>query len=473
MQSSIPPASSQISNEYQLGVVKRLCIASCICASFVGVELVSGYLSGSLAIWSDALHLTTDLFAFLIAIGTSYLASKKSTKTFTYGFKRLESVAALFSVGSLVVVTVWLLFASISRFATLLTHAQNDDDGVFVDGSLMSVTAMLGVVVNIALACILRENHVHLPGSACGHDHSVAGAGCSTGFVCAHQMVLPAPPPKVDLTLTEEDDIEMMICRPCSDVTPCVPCVPCVIPNGRSERDEQSKGMNMNGWSLPSIKSSSNNTSNNKYQLVSETNNDDEEENAEKTPFTNINPTRPTPSEKVSTNVNLDAAYLHAITDLAQSVIVLITGCVIWWKPNWYLLDPLLTLCFSLLVLYGSKNIIIRSLSVLLEVKPPNIDYDQILNAISNLTNVSNVCGLRIWCVSDGQIGLTAHINVTVTNTTNNNNTLLLREALGVLKERFSIDSQYVTLQIYQNDADICPSCGYNSINQTGSEEHE
>jgi len=452
MQSSSQPVSS-ISNEYQFGVVKRLCIASFICACFVGFELVSGYLSGSLAIWSDALHLTTDLFAFLIAIATSYLASNKSTKNFTYGFKRLESVAALFSVGSLVIVTIWLLFESISRFSSLLMHAQNDDDAIYVDGSLMSVTAMLGVVVNIILACILRENHVHLPGSACGHDHS-AGGSCSSGFVCAHEMSLQ-PAPKVMLNPTDEVDIEMMICKPCSSS----PCIPCAIPKEKGE-EKGNKLKSINGWglSLPSTKSSSNN----KYQLVSEANldDDDEQENTEKIPFAGSNSITNSPG-KVSTNVNLDAAYLHAITDLAQSVIVLITGCVIWWKPNWYLLDPFLTFCFSVLVLWGSKNIIIRSLSVLLEVRPQNTDYDEIFNSISNLPNVTNICGLRIWSVSDGQIGLTCHINRTTTNSDSMANTILLRKVLDMLKERFSIDSEYVTLQIYQNDADICPSCGY------------
>jgi len=219
-----PNQSPSSSSSYQLGVVKRLCIASVICTCFVGFELVAGYLSGSLAIWSDAAHLTTDLFAFLIAIATSFLASKKSTKTFTWGFKRLESVAALFSIGSLVTVTIYLLFESISRFVSLYAHADNDDDGEYtIDGSLMTLTAMMGVVVNIVLACILRENHVHLPGAgcgdACGHDHSIQISSVNI------------PPPKKNLT--EDDDIELIVCRPCQPCTPS--CTPCTIPKGDDE----------------------------------------------------------------------------------------------------------------------------------------------------------------------------------------------------------------------------------------------
>ena len=405
----------------------------------------------NVAIWSDAAHLTTDLFAFLIAIATSFLASKKSTKTFTWGFKRLESVAALFSIGSLVTVTIYLLFESISRFVSLYAHADNDDDGEYaIDGSLMTLTAMMGVVVNIALACILRENHVHLPGAgcgdACGHDHSIQISSINI------------PPPKKNLT--EDDDIEMIVCRPCQPCTPS--CTPCTIPKGDDEETvDQPPAINKK-WGLPMptlpvIKQSS---SKHNYQLVEEARDDEEKEL--QMLFPKMTATAPKPS-KTPTNVNLDAAYLHALTDLAQSVIVLITGCVIWWKPNWYLLDPFLTFCFSLLVLWGSKDIIIRSFSVLLEVIPPNIDYDEILNSISAHPKVTNVCGLRIWSVSDGQVGLTCHINCASSNTNKNSNTALLRSVMATLKQRFSIDSQYVTVQIYQNDADICPSCGYDT----------
>jgi len=384
-----------------------------------------------------------------IAIGTSFLASKKETKTFTWGFKRLESVAALFSIGSLVTVTVVLLIESISRFVRLLLgHAESDDDGVFVvDGVLMSMTALLGVVVNIVLACILRENHVHLPGASCGHDHSL-GCGSDSGFLCAHEIssFSQAPPPKQNIT--EDDDIEMIICKPCAPV-----CAPCAIPKGDDEDTVNQQPKTIKNWGpvMPKFPPKRD------YQLVTEAGDDDEEE-LQQNLFPTMSAAAPKPI-KAPTNVNLDAAYLHALTDLAQSVIVLITGCIIWWKPNWYLLDPFLTFCFSLLVLWGSKDIIIRSFSVLLEVIPPNIDYDSVYNSISEIANVTNVCGLRIWSVSDGQVGLTCHVNCSFNDINKNTNIVLLKTVTTTLKQRFGIDSQYVTVQIYQNDADICPSC--------------
>jgi Co/Zn/Cd efflux system component len=49
-------------------------------------------------------------------------------------------------------------------------------------------------------------------------------------------------------------------------------------------------------------------------------------------------------------NVNLHAAYIHVMADLAQSVVVLIAGIIIWKNPTWQLTDPMCTLIFSIRV---------------------------------------------------------------------------------------------------------------------------
>jgi solute carrier family 30 (zinc transporter), member 2 len=52
------------------------------------------------------------------------------------------------------------------------------------------------------------------------------------------------------------------------------------------------------------------------------------------------------------TDVNIQAAYLHVITDLIQSIGVAIAGLLIWIYPEYQILDPICTFLFSGLVIW-------------------------------------------------------------------------------------------------------------------------
>jgi zinc transporter 2 len=108
-------------------------------------------------------------------------------------------------------------------------------------------------------------------------------------------------------------------------------------------------------------------------------------------------------------NVNLHAAYIHALADLAQAIAVLIAGVIIWNKPTWQLADPICTLLFSVLIFGSTIGIIKSSLYLLLEKVPPGIQWDEINNAICGVPGVSNVHQLKIWSVSHGEATLSVH----------------------------------------------------------------
>jgi zinc transporter 2 len=114
-------------------------------------------------------------------------------------------------------------------------------------------------------------------------------------------------------------------------------------------------------------------------------------------------------TNKPARNVNLHAAYLHVLADLAQSVVVFIAGLIIWYKPTWQIADPICTLVFSILVCYSTIGPIKSSLSVLLEEVPPGVQWDEIYDAISAVEGVSNVHDLHIWSISHGNFILSVH----------------------------------------------------------------
>jgi len=112
---------------------------------------------------------------------------------------------------------------------------------------------------------------------------------------------------------------------------------------------------------------------------------------------------------KKERNVNLHAAYLHVLADLAQSVVVFIAGLIIWWKPALTLTDPICTLIFSVMVCYSTLGVIRASLAVLLEAVPSSVKWSEIYDAISSVDGVSNVHDLHIWSISQGDVSLSVH----------------------------------------------------------------
>ena len=103
-------------------------------------------------------------------------------------------------------------------------------------------------------------------------------------------------------------------------------------------------------------------------------------------------------------NVNLHAAY------------ILIAGLVIWAKPNWRIVDPLVTILFASIVFYSTLSVIRALISILLEEAPPTVSWDSVFKGISSVPGVSNVHCLHVWSISHGQLTLSVHASASDTD---------------------------------------------------------
>jgi zinc transporter 2 len=72
-------------------------------------------------------------------------------------------------------------------------------------------------------------------------------------------------------------------------------------------------------------------------------------------------------------DVNIQAAYLHVMTDLIQSVGVALAGLLIWYKPEWQIIDPICTFLFSGLVIWSTFSLLGRVVSILFEGVPAHV----------------------------------------------------------------------------------------------------
>jgi cobalt-zinc-cadmium efflux system protein len=128
---------------------KSLKLALVITTVFFLVELIGGFLSGSLALISDAGHMFSDVLALLLSLGALTLAVQLPTKRRTYGFLRAEILAALINALLLIVVSAGILWEAYLRI-------QNPAP---VQGLLMGAVAVAGLVANIAVAFLLHGSH--------------------------------------------------------------------------------------------------------------------------------------------------------------------------------------------------------------------------------------------------------------------------------------------------------------------------
>lgn len=143
------------------GVMKQLMCVSILCISFMVVEIVGGYLAGSLAIMSDAAHLLSDFSGFAISYISIYIGTMPATYAMTYGYHRAEIIGSLVSVILIWGLTLWLVYEAILRIITPTD----------VDGKIMLITSIIGLIVNLIMAKVLHSSPGHSHDHGHGHDH--------------------------------------------------------------------------------------------------------------------------------------------------------------------------------------------------------------------------------------------------------------------------------------------------------------
>lgn len=109
-------------------------------------EIVGGLISNSLSLISDALHNLTDSLATFIAWVANRISKRPSNLKRTFGYKRIEILAAVLNAVVLVVVSIWLFYEAVIR----LIHPEP------VKGGLMILIAGIGLIANLAAVILLR-----------------------------------------------------------------------------------------------------------------------------------------------------------------------------------------------------------------------------------------------------------------------------------------------------------------------------
>ena len=114
---------------------------------FMLAEVSVGIASGSLALISDAGHMLTDAASLALAIFAAGLASRPARGRWTYGYQRAEILSAQANGLTLLLLAAWFCYEAIHR---LINPSP-------VAGGAVLITAVVGIVVNIAAAWLISR----------------------------------------------------------------------------------------------------------------------------------------------------------------------------------------------------------------------------------------------------------------------------------------------------------------------------
>ncbi|ELT87571.1 hypothetical protein CAPTEDRAFT_142357 [Capitella teleta] len=154
-------------------------------------------------------------------------------------------------------------------------------------------------------------------------------------------------------------------------------------------------------------------------------------------------------------NINVRAAFIHVIGDFLQSLGVMIAAIVVYFKPEYKIVDPICTFLFSILVLFTTITILRDTLNVLMEGTPKGIDFQDVRQALCTIPGVRELHNLRIWSLTVSKVALSVHL--AVEPSTSHQQTLAI--AARLMRERFGVHECTVQIEDYVDEMDDCTQC--------------
>jgi cobalt-zinc-cadmium efflux system protein len=114
-------------------------------------EAAGGWYANSLALIADAGHMFTDVMAISLTLAAAWFADRPATASKTYGYYRLEILAAFVNGVALVLLSFWVIYEAVGRWRS----------SPQILGGELTLIAGGGLVVNLIAAYLLRSTHRH------------------------------------------------------------------------------------------------------------------------------------------------------------------------------------------------------------------------------------------------------------------------------------------------------------------------
>ncbi|WP_316014617.1 cation diffusion facilitator family transporter [Roseobacter sp. HKCCA0434] len=159
---------------------RRVFAAIAVNMGLTVAQIVGGIVSGSLALIADALHNFSDAISLIIAFGARKIARRPRDADMTFGYGRVEVVAALINYTTLIVIGLYLLYEAAMRFA----------DPQPVEGWLIVIIAGIALVVDAVTAALTYAMSKSSVNIRAAFLHNVADALGSVAVIVAGTLIL-------------------------------------------------------------------------------------------------------------------------------------------------------------------------------------------------------------------------------------------------------------------------------------------
>ena len=158
----------------------RLILSLALTGLILLAELLGGLWTSSLALLSDAAHVFMDIFALGMSYGALRAAALPPDDRHTYGFHRLQVLAALANGATLLLVAFEIFREAWARFRNPAP----------VLAGPMLIVAVVGLVVNLIVALVLRQHDHHDLNVRSAFLHVLGDALASIGVIVAGVVIL-------------------------------------------------------------------------------------------------------------------------------------------------------------------------------------------------------------------------------------------------------------------------------------------
>lgn len=159
---------------------RRVFLAIAVNFLLTAAQIIGGILSGSLALIADALHNFSDAISLVIAFAARRIARRPSDASMTFGYGRIEIVAALINYVTLIILGLYLAYEAVLRF-------MNPQD---VEGWLVVVIAAIALVVDLITALLTYALSKESVNIRAAFLHNVADALGSLAVIVAGTLII-------------------------------------------------------------------------------------------------------------------------------------------------------------------------------------------------------------------------------------------------------------------------------------------
>ncbi|MCZ4254544.1 cation diffusion facilitator family transporter [Sulfitobacter sp. G21635-S1] len=143
-------------------------------------QIIGGVIAGSLSLIADALHNFSDAIALIIAFGARKIARRPADAQMTFGYGRIEAVAALVNYTTLIVIGLYLVYEAVMRFF----------EPSAVAGWIIVIVAGIALAIDLATAALTYTMSKSSVNIRAAFLHNVADALGSVAVILAGTLVI-------------------------------------------------------------------------------------------------------------------------------------------------------------------------------------------------------------------------------------------------------------------------------------------